>query len=148
MKEKIINYLLFFLLKKTKKFYHFIIIDLSKSNDSSINQVIMKNSDINFIVIEADILGIKEFQSILKVYTTEWKVNKNSLHIVSNKRNFCSMNKSLVLKCVPLRNKIYEIKENKIYQLIFFNYFKKKFLLKNKKIKKEINKIVKNVIIK
>ncbi len=148
MKEKIINYLLFFLLKKTKKFYHFIIIDLSKSNDSSINQLIMKNSDINFIVIEADILGIKEFQSILKVYTTEWKVNKNSLHIVSNKRNFCSMNKSLVLKCVPLRNKIYEIKENKIYQLIFFNYFKKKFLLKNKKIKKEINKIVKNVIIK
>lgn len=147
-REKIINYLLFFLSKRIKKFYQFIIIDLSKSNGSSINQLIIKNSDINFIVIEANMLGIKEIQSILKVYKKEWKVNKNSLHIVSNKRNFCSINKSLILKCIPLKNKIYEIKENKIYHLIFFNYFKKKFLLKNKNIKKEINKIVKNIIIK
>ena len=147
-KQKIIKKIIFIFFQIIKKQYHFIIIDISKNNLDVINKQILKNSDINFILLEANLLGMKEIQRTLKEYTKGWNINKNSLHIVSNKRNFSSMNKSLIAKCIPHKNKILEIKENKIYYHLIHNYFRKKFLLKNKKIKKEIHKIINQINIK
>ena len=58
------------------------------------------------------------------------------------------MNKGLIAKCIPHKNKILEIKEDKIYYHLIHNYFRKNFLLKNKKIKKEMNKIINQIMMK
>ena len=147
-KEKIIKNIIFIYLKRIKNNYNFIIIDLSKSNFGIINETILKNSNINFILMEASVLGINEIKKTLDTYLKDWKVNENSLHIVSNKKKFNSINKSLIYHSIFPKNKIYEMKENKIYYSIINNYFRKRFLLKNKNIRKEINKIIYNIIIK
>lgn len=147
-KRTIIKKIIFIYLKSIKYNYNFIIVDLSKSNFDTINKIILKNSDINFLLMEPNILGINEIQKTLNLLLQEWKINKNSLHIISNKRKFYSVNKNLIYHSLFPQNKIYEVKENKIFNWIINNYFRKKFLLKNKKIKKEINKIIYNIIIK
>lgn len=147
-KEKIIEEIIFFYLKTIKNNYNFIIVDLSKNNFNLVNKIIIKNSDINFILMEANVLGINEIKRILDTYLRRWKVNKNSLHIVSNKRNFNSINKSLIYHSIFPKKKIYEIKENKIYNLVINDYFRNRFLLKNKKLRKEINKIIYHIIMK
>lgn len=147
-RKKIIKKIIFIYLKTIKDNYNYIIIDLSKTNFDPINEMILKNSDINFILMEANVLGINEIQRTLDTYLKDWKINKNSLHIVSNKRKFNSVNKSLIYHSIFSRNKIYEIKENKIFYFIINSFFKKKFLLKNQKIKKQISKIIYNIIIK
>lgn len=148
LNEKKIKKILLICLTIMKQHYDFIIIDLSKTNIDTINQVILKNSNVNFLLIEANMLGIKEIQKSLKTYLKKWKINKKSFHIISNKKNFTSINKKLISNCIFSKNKIYEIKENKIYFHIINHFFRKKFLLKNKNIKKDINKIIYNVIIK
>lgn len=147
-KQKIIRKIISIFFQIVKKQFHFIIIDISKNNLNVINKQILKNSDINFILLEPNLLGIKEIQRTLKEYKKGWNINQNSLHIVSNKRNFSSMNKGLIAKCIPHKNKILEIKEDKIYYHLIHNYFRKNFLLKNKKIKKEMNKIINQIMMK
>ena len=130
-------------LKQIKEKYNFIIVDLAKNNIKILNKEIIKKSDINFVVMIADLLGIKEGEALLKIYLNEWKVNKNNLNIIINKKSFKSINKKIISNCLQIKNKIYEIKENKILSIFIFNYFKFKYLLNNKKLKKEINKIIK-----
>ncbi len=147
-RKKIIKKIIFIYLKTIKDNYNYIIIDLSKTNFNPINEIILKNSDINFVLMEANVLGINEIQRTLGTYLKDWKINKNSLHIVSNKRKFNSVNKSLIYHSIFSKNKIYEIKENEIFHFMVNSFFRKKFLLKNQKIKKQINKIIYNIIIK
>ena len=147
-KEKIIKKIIFIYLKTIKYDYNFILVDLSKNNFDTINEILLKNSDINFVLMEPTILGINEIQKTLVGYLQKWKINKNSLHIVSNKRKFHSINKNLIYHSISPNHKIYDIKENIIFNFILNNYFRKKFLLKNKRIKKEINKIIYKIILK
>lgn len=145
-RNKILEKLIFTLLEIIKQNYNFIIIDLSKSNLKIINNVILKNSSINFLLIEANPLGINEIQNILNMYIKQWKINKNNVHIVSNRKKINSINKKLISNCIPIKNKIFEIKENKIYYNIINNYFINKKLFKNIKIKREISKIIHTAI--
>ena len=147
-KEEIIKKIIFIYLKIIKKQYNFVFIDLSKTNFDSFNKIILRNSDINFVVMEPNMLGINEIKRMLKIYFKEWKINKNNLHIISNKRNFNSINKNLIYHFLFQKNKIYDVKANKIFYYITNNYFRQKCLLKNEKIKKEINKIIYNIIMK
>lgn len=129
-------------LKLVNKDYNFIIIDLSKNNSNRINKKIIENSDINFVILEPNLLGIKECKKMLKKYLIKWKIKSKNLYIILNKKNINSINKNLISKSLFLKNKIYEINENKNYQYLINNYFKIKILLKNRKIKKEIKKII------
>ena len=142
IRKKIIKKLIFNFLNLINKNYNFIIIDLSKNNSNIINKEIIKNSDINFALLEANLPGIKECKKILKKYLVKWKVKTKSLYIIINKKNINSINKNLISKCFSSKNKICEIKENKVYRILINNYLKIKILFKDKKIKKEINKII------
>lgn len=128
-------------LKLINKNYNYIIIDLSKNNSNRINKKIIENSDINFVILEPNLPGIKECKKMLKKYLIKWKVKSKNLYIILNKKNINSINKNLISKSLFSKNKICEINEYKIYQYLINNYFKIKILLKNKKIKKEIKKI-------
>ena len=129
-----------------KEKYNFIIFDLSKTNKKEINKEILKNSSMNFICIEGNILGIKEVKQLMKYYLEKWKIYKNSIYIIHNKKQKNSMNKELVSKYLNLKNKVFEIKENKIYNFSNINFLKKKIFLKNKKIEKEWNKILNKIL--
>lgn len=129
-------------LEKEKQNYNFIIIDLTKTNPNIINQEILEKSDLNFIMMEPNILGIKEIKRLINTYLEEWKIKEENLYLIINKKNNISINKKIILKVISFKNHICEIKENKKYSILMKNYFYKFFLLKNKKIKKEINKII------
>ena len=131
-----------------KQKYNFIIIDLAKNNDENINKEILKNSDINFLVIEPNILGIKEIERTIDRYINKWKIDKGSLHIIANKKKYDSMNKKIISKFFFNQYKIYEIKENKIFSIMINHSFKNKILLKNKKIISSIKKIVNKILYK
>lgn len=140
--EKII--LDFFQIEKTN--YDFILVDLSKNNYDKNNKEILKKSDINFVLLEANLLGIKELQRLLDQYIIQWKIYINSLHIIKNKKNFLSINKKIISKYLSFKNKVFEIKENKFYYLLTNHYLKRKILLKNKIVKRDINKIVNKIL--
>ena len=122
--------ILFFIIEGN---FDFIIFDLAKNNFNLINKEILKISDKNLIVMEANLLGIKEINQLLEIYLEEWNINKKNIYIIENKSNIISINKKIIAKIILIENKICKIKENK------------KFLLKNKNIKKDINKII-NII--
>ena len=128
--------------EQLKQKYNFIIIDLSKNNVDFINQEILKRSYQNFIIMEANLFGLKEIKNLLEKYIKKWKVQEDKIHIIINKKNFNSMNKKLISNCIPIKNKILEIKENKILFNLSYQYPAKNYLLNNKKIKNQINKII------
>lgn len=124
--------------------YNFIILDLSKNKLNILNQEILKNSHYNFLVMEPNILGINEIKKLLSIYLKEWKILKNKICIIINKKNIISINKKIIIQNIKIKNNI-EIKENKFYVFFINNYFKRKVLLKNKNVKKELNKIVNEI---
>ena len=141
MKKAIINFKKIF--NRTE--YYFTIIDLEKSNPEIINKEILKNSDIKFVLFEANLLGVKEVQKLLNTNKMVWKTPYKSLHIIANRKKFNSIDKNLISNLIPKSNKIFEIKENKIYNILINSYFRNYYLLNNKNIKKEIYKIIKKI---
>jgi len=133
--KKILNK--FFL--KAKEKYNYIIIDLSKNNLDILNREILKISDINFFVMEANLLGINEAKKLINKYEKEFNINFKNLNLILNKNNFNSINKNINSKLIHLKNKIYKIKK---LNIIKNNYFKTNYFLINKKIKKEFYKII------
>lgn len=129
-----------------KQKYNFIIIDLAKNNSKVINQNIIEKSNLNFVVMEPNLLGVREIKKLIDIYLKEWKIEKEKIYMIANRKNNSSINKEIILKVLFLKNKIYEIKENKNYSILINNYFNKIILLKNKIIKKEINKIIYAII--
>ena len=123
--------------------FDYIVLDISSENYGCFNKEIIEISDKNFILMESNLLGIKELEDLLKLYLNAWNINKNSLHIVANKANMFSLNLTLIHKIFPIKNRIIKILENKKYTIFINNFFKRKILLKNKNIKKDINKIIK-----
>lgn len=129
-----------------KQKYNFIIIDLAKNNSKVINQNIIEKSNLNFVVMEPNLLGVREIKKLIDIYLKEWKIEKEKIYMIANRKNNSSINKEIILKVLFFKNKIYEIKENKNYSILINNYFNKIILLKNKIIKKEINKIIYAII--
>ena len=142
--KKIIN----IFLKKVIINFDFILIDLSKNNPDIMNKTFLQKSDINLLLMEANLLGVKEMKVLNKKYIDKWKILKNTFHIIINKQQILSMDRYLISKIFLSKNKIYTIKESKFYSIFLNQFFKKKKLLRNKRIKKELSKIINNIILK
>lgn len=142
-KENNIKKIIYNFFKKENLNFDFIIIDISKNNFNVNNKTLLEKSNINFLVIEPNLLGVKEIERTIKKYTKEWNIDNNNLYIISNKKTRVSINKNLIYKILKLKNKINEIEENKIYIFLIYSKFKRKIFLKNKKIKRDIYKILK-----
>ncbi len=139
--EKIIN-IFFDIIQKE---YEIIVVDLSKENLENINKYFLEKSFINFILLEATLLGIKQIKKLLELYIEKWNVNIKNIKIISNKKDFLSINKILIQKSIPIKNKILEIKKNNLYSIIINQLFKDDNLVKNMKIKKDMNIIFKEI---
>ena len=104
--------------------FDYIVLDISSENYGCFNKEIIEISDKNFILMESNLLGIKELEDLLKLYLNAWNINKNSLHIVANKANMFSLNLTLIHKIFPIKNRIIKILENKKYTIFINNFFK------------------------
>ena len=63
--------------------------------DNIIN--VLKNSDEIIFIVEGNTLQVKKSKRLLKIYTDEWKINRNKIKILCNKFSRKTINK-LVLK--------------------------------------------------
>lgn len=145
-KEKLVKEILHLLFENLRKNYHYIIIDLAKDNEEIFNKEILKNCYTNFVLLEPNLLGIKESKNLLEKYIYEWRIFEKSLYVVESKKNFISVNKNLISKILPIKNKIFEIKENKFYCILLNHYFKRKILIKNKTVRNDLNKILNKIL--
>ena len=129
-------------LQLLKDKYDFIIFDLSKYNFGSVNEEIITKASKNFLVTDSNILGIKELRGTIRRYVQKFKIKETSLHIIENRYSSGYINKDLALKILSTKSEIFVIREDKKYSFFIENFFKRNILLKNKKIKKDLNKII------
>ena len=105
----------------------------------------MKNSDYNLILIEPNLLGVKATRKLIDKYKNDYKIEKNSLHIIENKVNINSINKDIIKCCFSDAKYLGKINYNNIYDKLINNNFNKLNIILNNKIKKEFKKINKTL---
>ena len=140
-KEKNIKNFINKIFETYKKEMDFIIIDLGCNNSYEINKEIIKNSNINLVLMEGNFLGIKEVKWLLKSYSAEYLKPENSLHIIENKYNKTSINNEILSDIFKEAKSIFKIYDNKIYNTLINS--KNKNIILNKKIKHDVKKIIK-----
>ena len=97
------------------------------------------------MISEANVLAINEINNLLNFYLNKLEIRKDNLQIILNKNNIISINKNLVSNFLNFKNKIHIIKENKFFSILINDYYKINILLKNKNVKKDMYKIIKEI---
>lgn len=87
------------MLEKLKQTYDVIIIDTTSECFFDYTKEIMKMSNQNVFILEANLLEIKKAKRLLNIYISEWKIPQTNFNILFNKYNQNSID-SLVLKNV------------------------------------------------
>lgn len=142
--EKIIEILINNIINYYKERADYIIIDLGYKNNNVINRTIVQNSDKNIIAMEPNLLGVKELEGLIAKYVDDYKIAKNSLHIVINRYDFNSINYKILKNIIGKECKIYKINFNKeIKNIKTKNNYKNNKKIINKKLKNIFNKIIK-----
>ena len=129
------------ILKKIKEKYDVIICDLNSSCKEIILKKILINSDKIVFIAEANLLGIKKSQEILKKYIYFWKIKKEKIEIIFNKQNKNSIDRKILNKIFSTFYILGKINYNLNYNL----FINKKINFIDKKSKKEYEKIIKNI---
>ena len=137
--NKIIN---FNLIKKLEKNYNYILLENYFNKNNLLNKKIINNSEKNILIINPNLLGIKNGKKIIE----KNKLNKNNnLKILINNYNKNSIDEEII-KNIFKENKIigkinYEIEYEKIINTNFKNI---NFLLKkyNENLKTIMDKII------
>ena len=124
------------ILRKYKKKYDYILVDIGNCNKKDILKEIYKNSNKNIIVTKGNISEIEKLKIILKKEKILNQLKK--LCIIQNKYNFKSINSKIIKKAIKTPIKVYKIFYDKKYKYLI------KIILK----KQKINKIIKNYLFK
>ncbi len=75
------------ILLKLREKYNLIIINTSVECFFDYTKEIIKNSDINFFILNTNLLEIKKAKNLINIYINEWKINKEDFNIIFNKYN-------------------------------------------------------------
>lgn len=131
-------------LNSYKKNYDIIIIDLKNDNYYEEKNKLIKYADLNLIIMEANLLGIKLTKEIIDKLKIILNNCTNNIHILENKVNIYSIDKEIIKQCFPEINILGKIKYRNIYDEFINKNFNYKFI--NKKIKfNNINKEYKTI---
>ena len=84
------------ILEKLKEKYPIIIIDTSSECFFDYTKELIKNSNINIFITEANLLEIKKAQKLLNIYKNEWNIEPSHIHILFNKYNENSIDISIL----------------------------------------------------
>ena len=130
------------IIKNIEKYYNFIFIVLSENNKNNINKKIIENSNLNLLILEDNILGIDKLKKIIeKNYNNNFKKTK----IIINKNNKFSIDENIIKNIFNNLEIIGKIKYTEIYNLLINSNFENNILLEEKMLKKETEKIIKNL---
>ena len=136
--EKIKNILL-----KLKEKYEIIIIDTSSECFFDYTKEIIKNSNLNIFILEANLLEIKKAKNLLNIYINNWEIPKESINILFNKYNENSIDISILKKIFLEFNILGKLSFNSQYNLIINKNNINKL---NITLKKEYLKVNKNLL--
>jgi len=118
--------------------YDYIIIDIGNIHDK---ENIIKNSDKIIVLVEANLLGIKDVKEILNEIVHKQKNHKDNIKIIYNKQTLTSINKEILNKIFSDFEIIGNIQYDKCYNL-FINTNAKYI---TPKIQKDYLKIAKRI---
>jgi len=118
-------------LDKFKKIYNTIIIDTSSECFFDYTKSIIKMSNKNIFVVEANILEIKKARNLLNIYINNWDIEKNKFNILFNKYNKDAINFNLLKKLFDEFNIIGTIRYNAKYNRLINKNVKNNFIDKN-----------------
>ena len=133
------------ILSKLKEKYEIIIIDTSSECFFDYTKEIIKNSNLNIFILEANLLEIKKAKNLLNIYINNWEIPQESINILFNKYNENSIDISILKKFFSGFNILGKLSFNPQYNLIINknNINKLNIILKNEylKINKNLLKI-------
>ena len=131
------------ILSKLKEKYEIIIIDTSSECFFDYTKEIIKNSNLNIFILEANLLEIKKAKNLLSIYINNWEIPQENINILFNKYNENSIDISILKKIFSGFNILGKLSFNPQYNLIINknNINKLNIILKN-----EYLKINKNLI--
>ncbi len=129
------------ILKKEEFENIFIDIGYKEKNE----KLILKMCKKNIVLIEPNLLGIKNCKKLLNYYLKELKIKKNKILILVNKKNKFSIDKSILKNIFKNIKIIGEIKNNFKYERLMNNGIKNFNIIFNNKERKEIKKILKKI---
>ena len=130
----------------TENKYENIIIDLGNKIEKNEKENILKLSDKNIILLEPNLIGIKKCEKLVKSYIEEFKIKKEKIHILINKKNKYSIDNEILKRKIRGINFIGEIKYNIKYEKFINNKFNNlKLELKKEEIK-NIQNLLKKII--
>lgn len=125
------------ILSKLKEKYEIIIIDTSSECFFDYTKEIIKNSNLNIFILEANLLEIKKAKNLLNIYINNWEIPQESINILFNKYNENSMDISILKKIFSEFNILGKLSFNPQYNLIINknNINKLNTILKNEHLK-------------
>lgn len=125
------------ILSKLKEKYEIIIIDTSSECFFDYTKEIIKNSNLNIFILEANLLEIKKAKNLLNIYINNWKIPQESINILFNKYNENSIDISILKKIFSEFNILGKLSFNPQYNLIINknNINKLNTILKNEHLK-------------
>ena len=133
------------ILSKLKEKYEIIIIDTSSECFFDYTKEIIKNSNLNIFILEANLLEIKKTKNLLNIYINNWEIPQESINILFNKYNENSIDISILKKIFSGFNILGKLSFNPQYNLIINknNINKLNIVLKNEylKVNKNLLKI-------
>lgn len=141
-KEKVIKELF----RNLKEKYDVILIDTGLQDEAKINEILFQESSKIVLLVEPNLLGIKEGKRDAEKCKRKYKINEQSLHIVVNKCDKNSVDSWILKSCFRCFGVTGKINYNKMSSTV--NQNNDKFVFENLK-KKEINnykKIVKRLL--
>ncbi len=133
------------ILLKLKEKYNLIIIDTSSECFFDYTKEIMKNSNYNIFITEANLLEIKKAKNLLNIYINEWKIPQRNFNILFNKYNQNSIDVSILKHIFSGFSILGKLSINPQYNLMI-NKNDKKTL--NKNLQKEYSTIHKKILYK
>ncbi len=125
------------ILSKLKEKYEIIIIDTSSECFFDYTKEIIKNSNLNIFILEANLLEIKKAKNLLNIYINNWEIPQESINILFNKYNENSIDSSILKKIFSEFNILGKLSFNPQYNLIINknNINKLNTILKNEYLK-------------
>ena len=120
-----------------------IIIDLGNQTKDEVKESILKNSKKIIILLEPNIIGIKNCKKIINKYLEKYKIEKNNIYLLINKKNQNSIDKKIIKNIFRDFKILEEIKYNYKYDKYMNNEFRNIKISMSKKEKEKFNHIIK-----
>lgn len=118
--------------------YDLIIIDTTSECFFDYTKEILEKSDLIIFLAGGNLTELKKSKNLLDIYINKWKINKEKINIVFNKKDKNSVDNKILKTLFSDFNILEKIKLNNKFDLIINNNLK----IIDKKIKKKFEKII------